>query len=83
MKADATGLRVDVPAQADAALLGAAIMGAASSGDFSSVEEAVAATVTMKKNVSPDGEGKAYFAKKRAVYDKLYNAMIQGVKELQ
>jgi xylulokinase len=83
MKANATGLVVDVPADEEAALLGAAISGATASGAFRDFGEACKAVVKMKKQVLPDPEGVRYFDKKRAVYDKLYENMPQMTRMLQ
>jgi sugar (pentulose or hexulose) kinase len=83
MKANATGLAVDVPADEEAALLGAAISGATASGSFRDFEEACKAVVKMKKRILPNPEGVRYFDKKRAVYDKLYENMPQMARMLQ
>lgn len=74
MKADITGIEVNVPRDKEAALLGAAIMGAVTAGIYDSYEKAVAAGVQMEKSYKP----KPYNEAKKKAYDIMYDAMIKA-----
>ncbi len=74
LKADITGIEVRVPADKEAALLGAAIMGAVNAGLYPSYEAAVNSGVKMETCYKP---GK-YPAEKKKAYDTLYQAMLQA-----
>ena len=53
LKADVTGCEIGIPENEEACCLGAAIMGAVSSGAFASYEEAIANCVKIKKIYKP------------------------------
>ncbi len=74
MKADITGIEVNVPEDKEAALLGAAIMGAVTAGIYDGYESAVAAGVRMEKSYKP----RPYNEAKKKAYGILYDAMIQA-----
>ena len=74
LKADITGIEVKVPEDKEAALLGAAIMGAVSAGEYPSYDAAVQTGVRMEKCYSP----RPYPAQKKAAYSTLYDAMIRA-----
>lgn len=74
LKADITGIEVKVPEDKEAALLGAAIMGAVSAGEYPSYDAAVGSGVRMEKCYTP----RSYPAEKKAAYSALYAAMIQA-----
>jgi sugar (pentulose or hexulose) kinase len=69
LKADLTGHMVVVPEANEAACLGAAIIGAVSSGRFSSYEEAVGQSVVMNKQFTPRMDAK--FGAKHTLYQVL------------
>lgn len=74
LKADITGIEVRVPADKEAALLGASIMGAVTAGLYPSYEAAVETGVRMERSYTP----KPYPAEKKKAYDALYKAMLQA-----
>ena len=75
LKADITGLTVEIPEDSEAACLGAAMIGAVSSGSFRNLEEAVAGTVRIKKAFDP--ETSPIVHAKRRGFDALYDGMIR------
>ena len=74
LKADITGIEVRVPADKEAALLGASIMGAVTAGLYPSYEAAVQTGVRMERSYTP----KPYPSEKKKAYDALYKAMLQA-----
>lgn len=74
MKADITGITVNVPADKEAALLGAAIMGAVTAGVYESYEAAVGVGVRMEKSYAP----RPYNESKKNAYNIMYDAMIKA-----
>ena len=74
LKADITGIEVCVPADKEAALLGAAIMGAVTAGLYPDYKAAVQAGVRMENSYAP----RSYPAEKKQAYDTLYRAMLQA-----
>ena len=74
MKADITGIEVNVPEDKEAALLGAAIMGAVTAGIYDSYENAVNTGVRMKMCYKP----RPYNEAKKKAYSVMYDAMIQA-----
>ena len=69
--ADATGLTVLVPAQTEPVLLGAAMLGAAASGGFAGLPEAMAAMSGDVAQVAPRTALRAYHDAKFAVYRRM------------
>lgn len=74
MKADITGIEVKVPEDKEAALLGAAIMGAVTAGIYDSYEKAVETGVRMEKSYTPRPCNEA----KKNAYNIMYDAMIRA-----
>jgi FGGY-family pentulose kinase len=72
--ADATGCRVVLPAEPEAVLLGAAILGAAASGDQPSVLAAMGAMNRAGRVIEPAwGPVRSYFDAKYRVYHRLHD----------
>ncbi|XP_055978249.1 FGGY carbohydrate kinase domain-containing protein isoform X2 [Sorex fumeus] len=84
MHADITGLPVVLSQEVESVLVGAAILGASASGDFASVQEAMASMSKVGKIVFPRLEDKRYYDKKYQVFLKLvehqreYAAIMKG-----
>lgn len=71
MHADITGMPVVLSQEVESVLVGAAILGACASGDFASVQEAMARMSKVGKVVFPRLEDKRYYDKKYRVFLKL------------
>ncbi|XP_008589882.1 PREDICTED: FGGY carbohydrate kinase domain-containing protein-like [Galeopterus variegatus] len=71
MHADVTGMPVVLSQEVESVLVGAAILGACASGDFTSVQEAMARMSKVGKVVFPRREDKKYYDKKYQVFLKL------------
>uniref|UniRef100_A0A8D1FZJ5 FGGY carbohydrate kinase domain-containing protein n=1 Tax=Sus scrofa TaxID=9823 RepID=A0A8D1FZJ5_PIG len=71
MHADITGMPVVLSQEVESVLVGAAILGACASGDFASVQEAMARMSKVGKVVFPRCEDKRYYDKKYQVFLKL------------
>jgi xylulokinase len=80
IKADICGLEIRIPAESEAACLGAAMIAAVSSGAFSDYEAAAAACVRTAKSFFP-GDPALYRAKK-AGFDALYRGMLKTVQAM-
>uniref|UniRef100_A0A8D0W9K1 FGGY carbohydrate kinase domain-containing protein n=1 Tax=Sus scrofa TaxID=9823 RepID=A0A8D0W9K1_PIG len=84
MHADITGMPVVLSQEVESVLVGAAILGACASGDFASVQEAMARMSKVGKVVFPRCEDKRYYDKKYQVFLKLvehqkeYAAIMKG-----
>ncbi|XP_030893414.1 FGGY carbohydrate kinase domain-containing protein [Leptonychotes weddellii] len=84
MHADVTGMPVVLSQEVESVLVGAAILGACASGDFASVQEAMARMSKVGKVVLPRLEDKRYYDKKYQVFLKLvehqkeYAAIMKG-----
>ncbi|XP_073752758.1 FGGY carbohydrate kinase domain-containing protein isoform X4 [Callorhinus ursinus] len=84
MHADITGMPVVLSQEVESVLVGAAILGACASGDFASVQEAMARMSKVGKVVLPRLEDKRYYDKKYQVFLKLvehqkeYAAIMKG-----
>jgi ribulose kinase len=71
--ADITGCRVVLPKEAEAVLLGAAILGAVASGDQPSVLSAMGAMSAADRVIEPAGGAVAgYHAAKHRVFQRMY-----------
>jgi FGGY-family pentulose kinase len=71
--ADITGCRTVLPAEPEAVLLGAAILGAVASGDFASLLGAMAAMNRADRVIVPAGGPTAdYHARKHQVFQRMY-----------
>lgn len=75
LQADITGLPVVIPAEKEAACLGAAIIGAVSDGVFADYADAAAKIVSFEKRFEPTDHAK--YEKKYAKYCALYDAMLR------
>jgi FGGY-family pentulose kinase len=79
--ADITGCRVLLPREPEAVLLGSAILGAVASGDFATSEpegseflRAMNAMSAAGTQIQPSGaEIRAFYAKKQAVFERMYD----------
>jgi FGGY-family pentulose kinase len=72
--ADITGCRTVLPAEPEAVLLGAAILGAVASGDFSSLLGAMGAMNRADRIIAPAGGPVAdYHARKHQVFQRMYH----------
>uniref|UniRef100_A0A8I3WZ42 FGGY carbohydrate kinase domain-containing protein n=1 Tax=Callithrix jacchus TaxID=9483 RepID=A0A8I3WZ42_CALJA len=71
MHADITGMPVVLSQEVESVLVGAAILGACASGDFASVQEAMAKMSKVGKVVFPRQQDKKYYDKKYQVFLKL------------
>ncbi|XP_045834568.1 FGGY carbohydrate kinase domain-containing protein isoform X3 [Meles meles] len=84
MHADVTGMPVVLSQEVESVLVGAAILGACASGDFTSVQEAMARMSKVGKVVFPRLEDKRFYDKKYQVFLKLvehqkeYAAIMKG-----
>jgi FGGY-family pentulose kinase len=70
--ADATGCRVVLPAEPEAVLLGAAVLGAVAGGAYPDVRTAMGAMTRAGRVVEPDGAVQRYHAAKYAVFQRMY-----------
>ena len=68
MHADCTGIPVSVPAEKDAACLGAAIIAAVSAGRFDSFEAATARCVRMERTFTPGDRREEQYRRFRRLY---------------
>ncbi|KAM9008819.1 FGGY carbohydrate kinase domain-containing protein isoform 4-T9 [Ara ararauna] len=71
MHADITGKPVVLSKEVEAVLVGAAILGACASGDFASIQEAMAKMGKVGRVVQPNHEHKRFYDKKYEVFLKL------------
>ncbi|XP_060221860.1 FGGY carbohydrate kinase domain-containing protein isoform X1 [Meriones unguiculatus] len=84
MHADVTGIPVVLSQEVESVLVGAAILGACASGDFTSVQDAMARMSKVGKVVLPRHEDKKYYDKKYQVFlrmvehQKEYSAIMNG-----
>lgn len=69
--ANATGLPVVLPDQMEAVLLGAAVLGACASQDYSSIQEAMSKMAKVGKVVRPDDKVKCFYQRKYNVFLRL------------
>ena len=79
MQADATGLKVMVPAEKEAACLGAAIIAAVDDGLFASYEEAADKCISFERVFEPAPTEET--EKKYGLFCRLYDAVIKTVRE--
>lgn len=74
MQADITGIPVDIPAEKEAACLGAAIIGAVAAGAYPSYKAAADAVVRIEQSFTPVPS--ALYERKHRQYRLLYEAML-------
>ncbi|KAM9326591.1 FGGY carbohydrate kinase domain-containing protein [Gastrophryne carolinensis] len=72
LHADITGLPVVLSKEVESVLVGAAILGACASGDFTSIQEAMQRMSRVGKIILPNPEHKRFYEKKYQVFLKLY-----------
>ncbi|XP_062850459.1 FGGY carbohydrate kinase domain-containing protein [Trichomycterus rosablanca] len=72
MHANITGLPVVLPAEREAVLVGAAVLGACASHDYSSIQEAMGKMAKIGKVVRPNLELESFYRKKYAVFLRLF-----------
>ncbi|KAK5859567.1 hypothetical protein PBY51_021118 [Eleginops maclovinus] len=70
--ANATGLPVVLPDQKEAVLIGAAVLGACASQDYSSIQEAMERMAKVGKVVQPDCELRSFYERKNKVFLRLF-----------
>ncbi|KAM4605033.1 FGGY carbohydrate kinase domain-containing protein [Polymixia lowei] len=70
--ANATGLPVVLPEQAEAVLVGAAVLGACASRDYSTIQEAMEKMAKVGKVVQPDRELQSFYERKNTVFLRLF-----------
>uniref|UniRef100_A0A8D3AGS6 FGGY carbohydrate kinase domain-containing protein n=1 Tax=Scophthalmus maximus TaxID=52904 RepID=A0A8D3AGS6_SCOMX len=70
--ANATGLPVVLPDQVEAVLIGAAILGACASQDFSTVQEAMEKMAKVGRVVQPDNKLQSFYERKYKVFLRLF-----------
>jgi sugar (pentulose or hexulose) kinase len=75
LKADITGLVVEIPADNEAACLGAAMIGAVESGDIKDYSLAVTRCVKIEKRFKPKTASR--FISKKVGFDVLYEGMMK------
>jgi len=74
-KADVLGLTVGAPQVTEAACLGAGLLAAVASGGYTSLQDAVARTVTMRQAFRPDPAQQGQYAQAYERYRSLYPAL--------
>ncbi|KAG7227288.1 hypothetical protein INR49_000292 [Caranx melampygus] len=70
--ANATGLPVVLPDQMEAVLIGAAVLGACASQDYSTIQEAMEKMAKVGKVVQPDHKLQSFYEKKYKVFLRLF-----------
>ncbi|KAM6989567.1 FGGY carbohydrate kinase domain-containing protein [Tautogolabrus adspersus] len=70
--ANATGLPVVLPDQQEAVLIGAAVLGACASKDYSTIQEAMGKMAKVGKVVHPDHELQSFYGRKYKVFLRLF-----------
>lgn len=71
--ANATGLPVVLPDQMEAVLVGAAVLGACASQDYSNIQEAMEKMAKVGKVVQPDRELRSFYERKYKVFLSLFS----------
>lgn len=75
--ADATGCRVQLASEDEAVLLGASVLGAAASGIFASLADAMAALNRPGLGLDPDGAMADLYLRKFKVFRKMHHDQLQ------
>ncbi|XP_047444848.1 FGGY carbohydrate kinase domain-containing protein isoform X1 [Mugil cephalus] len=73
IQANATGLPVVLPNQTEAVLVGAAVLGACASRDYSTIQEAMEKMAKVGKVVQPDYELQSFYERKYEVFRRLFS----------
>ncbi|MEN6339205.1 MAG: FGGY-family carbohydrate kinase, partial [Clostridiaceae bacterium] len=76
LQADITGIPVSIPAEKEAACLGAAMIGAVCAGVYADVSEAASAAVRLEANFAPHADEQN--ERKHRQFVALYDAMIRA-----
>ncbi|MBB3966138.1 xylulokinase [Rhizobium metallidurans] len=72
IKASVYGIPILVPSEPECGLVGCAIMAAAATGQFSSVEDAAGAFVSYSQEIAPDPRWAETYRPMQAFFEKLY-----------
>ncbi|XP_065129030.1 FGGY carbohydrate kinase domain-containing protein isoform X6 [Paramisgurnus dabryanus] len=80
LHANTTGLPVVLTEEKEAVLIGAAVLGACASSDYSSIQEAMRKMTKIGRVVRPNPELASFYRKKYAVFLKLYDHQKEYVK---
>lgn len=80
LHANTTGLPVVLTEEKEAVLIGAAVLGACASSDYSSIQEAMRKMTKIGRVVRPNPELESFYRKKYAVFLKLYDHQKEYVK---
>jgi xylulokinase len=83
IKADASGLRVVVPACTDAPLLGAAVIGGVGAGELADFSGGARQMLRQQQVIEPDAEHHGRYQELFAVYRDLYAALRPHYQRLQ
>lgn len=75
IKADVTGCEIAVPASDTATTLGAALLAGVGTGMYAGFEEAVAATVSIRRRYSPNRANAPVYDQGYATYRELYRSL--------
>ncbi|MCX7841991.1 MAG: FGGY family carbohydrate kinase [Clostridia bacterium] len=75
IKADVTGCTVSTLKVREAACLGAALLAGTAAGGYSSLDEAVKKTVSLKDTYYPDKEANVLYNEKYGVYREIYDTL--------
>ncbi|XP_052465301.1 FGGY carbohydrate kinase domain-containing protein [Carassius gibelio] len=81
--ANTTGLPVVLPAEREAVLLGAAVIGACASSDYSSIQEAMRRMSRIGRVIRPNPELQSFYRRKYAVFLRLYDHQKECVELME
>lgn len=73
IQANATGLPVVLPNQTEAVLVGAAVLGACASQDYTTIQEAMEKMAKVGRVVQPDQELQSFYERKYKVFLQLFS----------
>ncbi|MEK6720409.1 MAG: FGGY-family carbohydrate kinase [Chloroflexota bacterium] len=82
IKADVTGFSIDVPAVAETAVVGSAIIGAVGSGAFDDLPQAIAAMSRIARTIEPRGELVEIYDRTFRAYTALHPAAAPVLRPL-
>jgi len=72
IKASAYGIPILVPKEAECGVIGCAVMAAAATGRYASVQQAASAMVAFEREIAPDPHWQDVYARTQPVFEKLY-----------
>jgi FGGY-family pentulose kinase len=82
--ADASGVRIVLPREPEAVLLGSAILGAVASGDFPNVADAMQTMTASGSVLEPTaGEVRAYHDRKHRIFHRMYEDQLAYRAEME